>query len=289
MDSVTRLLVLTVVLLLTKTTAVGIVQREPCPENYKPCSLPGVSKSSVPVVDNSLSGLYVDLVSSVKPQPVIRDLGANQVHHQARDMSVSICCAEGIECRQLNVWDLPFCWDRFTTNFFLPDGSYGNLFTGYYNSASGAIANLVSGDIALPNGRTANIYSDAPQARPVTSLLAVPTPWTSKGLGTAIPNSELGAAPSYAATPAETTLALVNSLSFPSMTSIAEPTGTPITLNVTSYPGSYGFGPPPTPNTTSVIPSMGAATTNGVRGTHLIFTLTLLGYFVNIIGSSSFA
>lgn len=184
-----------------------------------------------------------------------------------------------------------FTQDRFTTNFFLPDGSYGNIFTGYYKSASGAIANLVSGDIALPNGRTANIYSDAPQARPVTSLLAVPTPWTSKGLGTAIPNSELGAAPSYASIPAQTTLAQVNSLSFPSVTSIAEPTGTPITLNVTSYPGypaastsaSYGFGPPPTPNTTIVTPSMGAATTNVVRGTHLISTVMLLGYFMNII------
>ena len=190
-----------------------------------------------------------------------------------------------------------FTQDRFTTNFFLPDGSYGNIFTGYYSSSSGAIANLVSGDIALPNGRTANIYSDAPQARPVTSLLAVPTPWTSKGLGTAIPVSDLGAAPSYATVPAETTVAQVNSLSFPSVTSMAQPAGTPITLNVTSYPGypaastggSYGYGPPPTPNTTIVTPSIGAATTNVVRGTHLILSLMLLGYFMNIIKSSSFS
>ncbi len=175
--------------------------------------------------------------------------------------------------------------DPFTTNFFLSDGSYGNIFTGYYHSSSGAIANLVSGDISLPNGRTANIYSDAPQAKPITSLLAVPTPWTSKGLGTAIPNNELGTVPSYATLPAETTFAPVNSPSFPSVTSVAESTGTPITLNVTSYPSysaasmseSYGYGPPVAPNATTVTPSMGVATTNLVRGCpHSVLILMLL-------------
>ena len=44
----------------------------------------------------------------------------------------------------------------------------------------------------LANGATGNIYSAMPADKPNTSILHIPTPWTSSGVGTAIPGSQLG-------------------------------------------------------------------------------------------------
>jgi hypothetical protein len=180
--------------------------------------------------------------------------------------------------------------DRFTTDFFLPDGSYGNVFTGYYSSSSGAIANLVSGDIALPNGQAGNIYSDTPQAKPVTSVLPVPTPWTSAGVGSAIPNSELGTQPTYSSTAAGAPVTPTHSLSFPSLTSTtAGPTEAPITLNLTGFPTyptasmsePYGYGPPPASNTSIITPSTGGtASAYPVQGVHLVICIITLASLV---------
>jgi hypothetical protein len=191
--------------------------------------------------------------------------------------------------------------DRFTTNFYLPDTSYGNIFTGHYSASSGAIANLVSGDISLPNGETRNIYSDSPQAKPVTSLLPVPTPWTSIGVGTAIPDSELGAEPTYLITPAQYTITPTNSVSFPSMTSAAAPTVPPTVVNVTGIP-SYstasmgepygepdGYVPPPASNTTTVEPSMGVATVNLAGGSRMVLCLMLLACLVQFVQFPTYA
>lgn len=271
--------------------AARIVHREPCAENYTPCSPPGATSSIVPPVGEALSGLYFDLVSSVNPQPVFRDVTADKVPDQARDVSAMICCAQGTECRLLESYHLAFCWDRFTTNFFLPDGSYGNIFTGYYKSSSGALANLVSGDTALPNGRTGNIYSAIPQAMPVTSLLPVPTPWTSQGLGTAIPNSELGAEPSYPNTAAEPTITPTDVPSFPSLVSTTGATRTPIGLNVTAFPACpttcmgepNGYGLPPGSNTSNITPSIGTAVRSFLGCSCWTLCLLLVAYLMLVV------
>ena len=80
--------------------------------------------------------------------------------------------------------------DHFTTNYFLPDESYGNIASGSYTLASGDM-NLITGNYTkLPSQTTGNIYGTGEP--PNTSTLPMPTPWTSKGVGIAIPASEVG-------------------------------------------------------------------------------------------------
>jgi hypothetical protein len=81
--------------------------------------------------------------------------------------------------------------DRFTTNYYLADGSYGSITTGAYNCSSGGVANLITGWYELPNGQTGNIYQIGILAPNVT-VLAMPTPFTSNGIGSAIPVTALG-------------------------------------------------------------------------------------------------
>ena len=80
-----HLFVIAIILLFTHTRALGIVHREPCADNYTRCSPPGARSSIVPAVGDALSGLYFDLISSVNPQPVIRDI--TEDHTPA-----AICC-----------------------------------------------------------------------------------------------------------------------------------------------------------------------------------------------------
>lgn len=86
---------------------------------------------------------------------------------------------------------LPFCYDKFTTNYFLPDGSYGTVVGGAYKSPGGDKANLETGDYTLGNGQTGNIYPSG-VGKPNLATLLIPTQFTASGTGTAIPASALG-------------------------------------------------------------------------------------------------
>jgi hypothetical protein len=100
---------------------------------------------------------------------------------------------------------LTFGQDKFTLNFFLPDGSFGSLMTGGYTAADGSQANLLNGDFRLENGTTGNIYGEHPEHKPNTTILLMPTAYTSKGVGSAIPASILGSTTSTVATASTTT------------------------------------------------------------------------------------
>lgn len=92
-------------------------------------------------------------------------------------------------------WTIPNCFkDRFTTNVFFPDGTYGTIVTGDFNTSDGTTINLVYGDYVLKNGTKGNIYdgSTSSSARPVTATMPMPSPWTSSGEGSAIPATGLG-------------------------------------------------------------------------------------------------
>lgn len=82
--------------------------------------------------------------------------------------------------------------DNYTTNYFLPGGSTGQIVSGNYNTTNGN-ANLVSGDYTLSDGSKGNIYGsrDSPN-RPNTSTLPIPTQYTAAGSGSAIAATALG-------------------------------------------------------------------------------------------------
>ena len=106
-------------------------------------------------------------------------------------------------CEYIRRWNSrltdPF-QDHFTTDYFLVDGAYGSIANGSYRTLAGDQANLITGKFQLVNGSTGNIYSATPTDRPDTSTLPVPTLWTSSGVGSAIPGSQLGNSATYATT-----------------------------------------------------------------------------------------
>ncbi len=171
--------------------------------------------------------------------------------------------------------------DRFTTNYFLPDGSFGSLSNGSYMTPAGDKANLLSGEYELANGEKGNIYDEDPADKPETSELPMPTPWTSQGVGSAIPGSELGT------TTAKAELTSASAMSAQSMTiksssastsisnsSLVTSTASSILYGTITYSvtatistgGGYDF---PTANWT-----VGGPTATGTSGASLVTTLT---------------
>jgi hypothetical protein len=143
--------------------------------------------------------------------------------------------------------------DTFTTDYFLPDDSYGNVVSGNYTLVSGEM-NLITGDYTkLPNQVTGNIYS--PGESPNTSTLPMPAPWTSKGVGTAIPASEVGEASNIT----DSSSAATRTINLPS--------------NSISPTTSGGFASAPQ-RSTPTVSSVAGSTTGGLSGV-LILTLIM--------------
>jgi hypothetical protein len=82
--------------------------------------------------------------------------------------------------------------DKFTTNYYLPDGTYGTLNGGIYHGTGGDV-NLITGNISAGG----NIYASDPAEQPNTAALNIPPLYTSSGVGSAIPVSALGTAGFY--------------------------------------------------------------------------------------------
>jgi hypothetical protein len=162
-----------------------------CIMGYKLCSPSGATTTVTPKIgDASMAYLFSDIVDSSLPSGNSkRSPGSNLV--SPRD-EASLCCVSSLACMTMSGLLIPFCYDRFTTNFFLPDGSYGNVVSGAYTSSSRDTANLLSGAYTLANGSTGNIYAANPAAKPNTATLSLPAPFTGSGVGSAIPASALG-------------------------------------------------------------------------------------------------
>ncbi|KAL8996091.1 MAG: hypothetical protein Q9169_004330 [Polycauliona sp. 2 TL-2023] len=183
--------------LIATSASVRLEPRASCAENYSKCDPKGADSTDSPAIGTDLASLYGDLVNSVQ--------GANSKLRRdftpARDelssllearASANLCCADGTQCRLLQGLSLPFCYDNYTTNYFLPGGSTGQIVSGSYSSGNGQ-ANLIDGDFTLADGTTGNIYgSEDSPSRPDTAALPIPTQYTASGSNTVLAATALG-------------------------------------------------------------------------------------------------
>ena len=65
--------------------------------------------------------------------------------------------------------------DNYTTDYYLPGGSYDQIVSGNYTASDGSTANLISGNYTLTDGTTGNVYGSASSlSRPNTATLTYP-------------------------------------------------------------------------------------------------------------------
>lgn len=126
------------------------------------------------------------------------------------------------------------------------------------------------------------MYDEDPADKPETSELPMPTPWTSQGVGSAIPGSELGATATNAGSSSSSATSIQSTTtSWPSASSSTADSWLATTTSsftiygtVTSYSvsasistgGGYGF---PVGNSTAVGP-----TATGTSGASMVTTFT---------------
>ena len=155
-----------------------------CSSSFSLCAPPGATSNTTPQLGNpDFQNLFIDIISSSLP---------SNKRSLSTAGTASLCCYSTLSCLLLSSLSLPFCYDRFTTNYYLPDGSYGTIYSGSYVSPAGTTANFITGDYELYNGSTGNIYAGDEGEKPNTATLSMPTPYTSSGIGSAIPASGLG-------------------------------------------------------------------------------------------------
>ncbi|CAF9905149.1 MAG: hypothetical protein HETSPECPRED_004893 [Heterodermia speciosa] len=185
----------------------ALITADSCNTGFSSCSPDGSSSSGAPAIGSSLSTLYVDILDSInKVQNTRRELGHEDLVLKLREAG-SLCCADGTVCLLLQTYNLPFCYDKFTTNYILPGGAYGTVVTGNYTASDG-VANLLTGDYTLTDGSAGNVYGSASSpSKPDTATLTVPTQYTASGVGSAIPFSALGEWSTYTTTIPGTTIA----------------------------------------------------------------------------------
>ncbi|MCJ1408791.1 hypothetical protein MMC19_002867 [Ptychographa xylographoides] len=178
----------------------NLQKRQDCGDGYSQCNPVGATSTSVPAIGTDMFSLLPNLVSSVAGISAKRSNSYQELHMVlGRSQSSSgVCCTDGTDCLLLKGYNTPFCYDKFTTNFFLPDGSFGTIDDGNYTATDGSIANLLTGQYTLRNGTIGDIYESGDV--PNTSTLALPTPFTSAGVGSAIPASALGALATFTIT-----------------------------------------------------------------------------------------
>ncbi|KAL9579689.1 MAG: hypothetical protein Q9203_006592 [Teloschistes exilis] len=187
------------------TASARIEIRAGCNKNYKNCDPKGATSADPPALGSDLSPLYTDLVNSIQGVKTSkRDQIAALLQPRA---SSNLCCADGTQCLLLQGLDLPFCYDNYTTNYFLPGGTTGQIVSGDYTSTEGT-ANLISGDYTKSDGTKGNVYGakDSP-SKPNTAALPIPTQYTASGSGSAIPATALGQVATITTTIPGTTVA----------------------------------------------------------------------------------
>ena len=129
--------------------------------------------------------------------------------------------------------------DNYTTNYFLPGGSYGQVHDGSYTSTNGATANLLTGNYTLSDGSSGNIYG-TPATPPNTATMTLPTQYTAAGTGSAIPVTALGEEITYTTTIPGTTVppSVISSIVTEQTVVAATAAATLVEEAVTTVPGT---------------------------------------------------
>ena len=156
--------------------------------------------------------------------------------------------------------------DNYTTNFFLPGGSYGQVHDGAYTSGDGSTANLLTGNYTLGDGSSGNIYG-TPATPPNTATLTLPTQDTASGIGSAIPATALGQEITYTTTiPGTTVSPSVISTTISAFTTTGGSTvGSVVAEALTTVPGTTVA-----PDVTTVTTRLAASATKKSSATALM-------------------
>ncbi|KAI8939009.1 hypothetical protein NX059_004851 [Plenodomus lindquistii] len=218
---------------------------DPC----EPCQPQGATGTKPPAVGSGLSSLYVDVLNSVR--------GINFKRSIESRAEEGFCCRQSLDCVNLQRLNIPMCYDKFTTNYAFPDGSYGSLTTGDYNSGA-ATANLISGNFTNGN-ENGNIYESDPSARPNTATLPIPPQYTGTGVGAAIPATELGSIIVYTTTIPGTTFTAATTLSETVRVATVSGVEVSITAAATTISQATTIAPETTVVTETAVPSSSSA------------------------------
>ncbi|RMD43729.1 hypothetical protein DV735_g1398, partial [Chaetothyriales sp. CBS 134920] len=160
-----------------------------CGNGYTECAPAGASFGRVPILGDGWAFFYQSLISVIPSSPDsqskrnVDSLSDGGIEPRLTRTSVGnvFCCMASSMCVLIPSYDLPACYDKFTTNYFLSDGSHGTVSNGTYETADGGWANLVTGEYSLTDGTEGNIYANDPANAPDSNSVPVPTPFTSSG------------------------------------------------------------------------------------------------------------
>ncbi|KAL5317032.1 hypothetical protein ACEPPN_016085 [Leptodophora sp. 'Broadleaf-Isolate-01'] len=262
-----------------------------CADGYEICAPPGATSVNTPQIGSpDFQNLFINIVQPPLPS-----------NKRAEAGSASLCCNALLSCLVMSNLRIPFCYDRFTTNFFLPDGSHGTVVGGIYTSGNGDVANLESGEYTLASGQKGNIY---PADRPDTATLPMPSQFTGTGVGSAIPANSLGreitvtytttlpgtTKPGTTVSPSTTFSVVQETILLPTMVSGSTIAATsistltvPVTIQGTTVSGATVAGEVTTITTTEAAAASSPTATKKSEAGRLVsrkWTLVLLGLFL---------
>ncbi|KAK0514313.1 hypothetical protein JMJ35_002930 [Cladonia borealis] len=102
--------------------------RNVCNNDYSLCDPKGASTSDEPPISSALSPLFIDILNTVdNNKDTKRDVVRSTDRLKPRLLGGGLCCTDGTQCLLLQGLNFPFCYDNYTTNYYLPGGSYGQI------------------------------------------------------------------------------------------------------------------------------------------------------------------
>ncbi|KAI9848328.1 MAG: hypothetical protein M1837_000592 [Sclerophora amabilis] len=123
-------------------------------QNFVPCHPEGAKSIETPDIEDHPAVVFTNLMESVCTKDPVQSKKVSQ------DPKLALCCHSGSECRLLSKYNVPFCFDRSTTEFAFADGSTGYLKSGQYTDVFGDSINLITGDYKLVEGDSGNVFKD---------------------------------------------------------------------------------------------------------------------------------